>query len=1593
MRGSSRRIAVALLLLAVAASLPAEPTYWDYPQMMERTGVRFPVAASGDGMLAVCWQEFQKASGTATSGQMWLSVAVTHDGLEWERRPRIAGPLPYNEPEMPVTSMAVDTKGRVYLAYLSDDRTVTILATDDSAAGFSEAARIRAPQTCTSPVLSAKADGGVILFVTLGAEAGKFLSLHYSVSQDGTTWTALKPMAEEGEVVGVTMVPRHVSVDGRELVVFQHRSGKGEEHFLVKSSADGGRTWGRAQELTRGEKYREYMQGGWVAADQFQNQVPSLALQPNGRIGMVWQRFPLGSTDTQIYYQELDKTGKPIDRPQNLTSGSGAYYGPRIVVSKGKIHVLWLDPSARGGSSVVIVEKSADAWSSTQVLGASVSGNAAIPAPVAFSDGLHVFWENRTDASAASPRFLVEMRPDRTVQPPVLTAVDFQPGLRASRNSATVRYRAPEDSSGIAGFQYRWTHLGELKAERSFGTALQPLTCGADADGPWNLEVTAIDRAGNRSRPAVITYVRDTTPPSAVTMALPPADEKGYLLSNTASLAWKPPRDDEIGSYVYDFRFLAADERELAARKPLPPETPPYRSYAASYDLDNQDNGIYELAVAAVDTAGNRGAVMRQTVKLNKYVPVTIIAFVETRKDSIGNLDVTIAGKGFTLDGSIQTVYLDRDRNPPYDYEFKLADGAFRVESDRLIDGLRITDAVDSGDYYVGLLHPVRHARFTARPTISYLSPGTVKLGDFRPFDANRWVRAWLPRVSLSFSHVLLVAVVAFLVFLFLVSARALSGAVQENREIRGSVIALLEGKPVVSEEERNRKMKEIKKRQFGLRLKFSLLIGTLVFLVVLIVAIPLGFQTNATQTRSLASSLQREVKILMGSMSTRAGTILTGDEYTDMANVPKMKSELEGQALDVTVTGRQRANDGSGYEYLWASNAPQWTETMAAADFDLGLKKVQDGLSEKVVPALQEKVDSQAAGEEYQSLVKQKRDLNAKRTAALAGRDAAAQAQAQELVTLLKKIDEQLSDAEKRIGDVLESQPAFNPDMLEDEYLFYRPIVYRLTGDEQHLYRGLIRARVSTAMVQNQILQSTVTLARTTMYMALAAVLLGILGAILLATITVNPIRRLETHVKKIRDTVDLSEWHEPPLKISSRDEIRTLADTVNEMTSGLVSAEKARKDLLMGKDVQMMFIPLDKTTVEVQDDTGRKRREERSLSTGATATDKVEIFGYYHGAKGVSGDYFDFIPLDSKKRKFAVIKCDASGKGVSAALIMVEVATLFIDHFSQWRDITEKLEAPGLPAAQANVLRQRMRELEKIEELVYTINRMIEGRGFKGKFAALAIAILDCETGVMRFVFAGDNILHVYRNAKGRMDTLQMPGGPAAGSFPDDMVRSGSGYRQAVHKLEPGDTVYLYTDGFEESRRYLRDSSFTIVKREAKSSRPGEPSKMEDAWEGMGTERLDGISEAVFKKKKYRLEKEQNPILGETLTFDFTTCSGTLEEAALALVAVERIFRLYTDPSAGGGNIVQVDSQVNDFLAKYFEQYGRYFSHPVGNASESKASGGTDQTGGAAKGKGKAPVESVRKVKLEENMVGFSHLKEDDQYDDLTLLIIRKK
>jgi hypothetical protein len=244
--------------------------------------------------------------------------------------------------------------------------------------------------------------------------------------------------------------------------------------------------------------------------------------------------------------------------------------------------------------------------------------------------------------------------------------------------------------------------------------------------------------------------------------------------------------------------------------------------------------------------------------------------------------------------------------------------------------------------------------------------------------------------------------------------------------------------------------------------------------------------------------------------------------------------------------------------------------------------------------------------------------------------------------------------------------------------------------------------------------------------------------------------------------------------------------------------------------------------------------------------------------------------------------------------------------------------------------------------------------------------VSIVDSKSGKCYFVNAGDKDLHIFRSNLGKMVKIELPDAPAAGVFAKDLVDMKGGFQLVPQQMQAGDTVFLFTDGIEEAKRTFRNERFEPVV----CDEPGLEDNAEHGGthlkgadnEELGQIRIYDIINAVFNHKTFRLVKFHNPIPEEDLLFDFTNCEGTVKEAVLAMVSVEKVFRLNPDPSASEEDHVDVDKHIDAFLKDHFKQYERYFRRRVE----------TDE---------------------EHSFVTYSHVKEDDQYDDLTILAIRKK
>ena len=725
--------------------------------------------------------------------------------------------------------------------------------------------------------------------------------------------------------------------------------------------------------------------------------------------------------------------------------------------------------------------------------------------------------------------------------------------------------------------------------------------------------------------------------------------------------------------------------------------------------------------------------------------------------------------------------------------------------------------------------------------------------------------------------------------------------------------------------------MKEIRRRGVGLRLKFTALIMVLVLITVLMISLPLGLYMIDAQRRTLVQGLRQRVDTLMASLASATLETLKDPTTADLGLAglrDQAKTLAETEYLTVTGPGLQEPDV---YDYVLVSSDPNINEKLSGGAYtgNRGVVRLKDEVSQEL-EQMAGRIDREAASK-VGGLVEQLAALRKEAVALALKTDDASRRRVQsiqaELNALNARINQELMAFKKQMG----SYPALEEQNILPSYIFYKPIVDRPRTGAGY-YQGAVRLGVSTEAIRAELANSQRTLLLRTGIIALAAAVLGLLGAILMAAITVNPIKRLAAGVAVIRDTEDKEKLRDHRIEIVTRDEIGMLADTVNQMTQSLVKAAIASKDLTVGKEVQRMFLPLAK------DETGRK------LTIAGEKNNLVEIFGYYEGAKGVSGDYFDYIQLADKY--YALIKCDVAGKGVPAALIMVEVATIFSTFFRNWTPAS-----PGL----------------KIDQLAYLINDMLEERGFKGRFAALTLALLNAETGQVWFCNAGDTVLRLYRKAEARLNEYQLPQAPAAGVFPSMLVQMQAGFKRVQYQLAAGDTIFLYTDGVEEAKRHFRDASGNVVVCDEPGLQPEQAhanhAKGSDSEE-MGSERIKGIIEAVFGRRQYRLVRHHDGTGGQELLFDFSGCADAVEEAVMAMVAVEKMFRIYRDPSAGPQDQVYVDKRIDAFLRSRFVQYSTYFAHPLEGGEE-------------------IPTDAV----------AYTHLKEDEQYDDLTILAVRKK
>jgi serine phosphatase RsbU (regulator of sigma subunit) len=189
--------------------------------------------------------------------------------------------------------------------------------------------------------------------------------------------------------------------------------------------------------------------------------------------------------------------------------------------------------------------------------------------------------------------------------------------------------------------------------------------------------------------------------------------------------------------------------------------------------------------------------------------------------------------------------------------------------------------------------------------------------------------------------------------------------------------------------------------------------------------------------------------------------------------------------------------------------------------------------------------------------------------------------------------------------------------------------------------------------------------------------------------------------------------------------------------------------QDLELAAEVQRMYLPL-----------------------GKPAIAGLQISGMMHPAKGIGGDYYDYIPID--EHSIQLVIADVAGKGVAAALLM---------------------------SATAAAVQLEVNERRDMLQVVNRLNTSIHAVSSDGeRYVTLIMAEVDAQNRKLQYVNCGHNPALLFRAKTGkvtRMNSSCAPVGMIVGQ-PCELV---------TVDLLPGDALVFYTDGVTEAENRLEE------------------------------------------------------------------------------------------------------------------------------------------------------------------------------------------
>ena len=210
-------------------------------------------------------------------------------------------------------------------------------------------------------------------------------------------------------------------------------------------------------------------------------------------------------------------------------------------------------------------------------------------------------------------------------------------------------------------------------------------------------------------------------------------------------------------------------------------------------------------------------------------------------------------------------------------------------------------------------------------------------------------------------------------------------------------------------------------------------------------------------------------------------------------------------------------------------------------------------------------------------------------------------------------------------------------------------------------------------------------------------------------------------------------------------RNHVETFAEYLKKADSDSGVHKAFRKDLEGAQEVQRAFFP------------------PQSFSIPCLSSET-----FYQPARGIGGDYYDFLSLSGGRWGIAI--GDVSGKGIGAALLMASL--------------------------QASLRGQLLHPHLDLAALIGDVNRLVHESSPTGLFASLFYAEYEPATRMLQYVNAGHNPPIVVRPQTDSCELLHLP----AQAVPIGMFAD-SQFDATKLQLEKDDILVAYTDGITEA------------------------------------------------------------------------------------------------------------------------------------------------------------------------------------------------